>query len=345
MQTKLTVTERQKLISLHRQERNGKKRDRIKAVLLFDKGYSYVEIAQILLLDEETIRRHISDYYLARKLSNKSGGSSSHLTRQQTTQLVKHLEEKTYLYVKDISAYVKQRYGINYSVSGMTKWLKNNGYRYKKPQAVPGKVNQDSQEAFKKYYKSLKASIQGDELIYFVDSVHPQYQTKLSYGWIKRGVRKNIATTGKQKRLNYMGGLSLSGYKMVVQRSEKVDAQSIKRFMGKLRVKSKGYSRIHIIWDNAGYHRSKDVQGYAEELNIVIHYLPPYSPNLNPIERLWKIMHEQVSYNRYYAKFSDFIEATQSFFRGIARKKNLLRSRISDNFQILSVPDPHFEVR
>lgn len=64
MCNKLTNQERSNLILLHRKERNGKIRDRIKAVLAYDEGYNYSEIAKILLLDDETIRRHIDDYYI-----------------------------------------------------------------------------------------------------------------------------------------------------------------------------------------------------------------------------------------------------------------------------------------
>jgi len=62
MENILTSKERQNLISRHRKERDGRIRDRIKAVLLSDKGYSNTKIAEILLLDDETIRRHIEDY-------------------------------------------------------------------------------------------------------------------------------------------------------------------------------------------------------------------------------------------------------------------------------------------
>ncbi|MCH9756018.1 MAG: transposase, partial [Gammaproteobacteria bacterium] len=54
------------------------------------------------------------------------------------------------------------------------------------------------------------------------------------------------------------------------------------------------------IWDNAGYHKSQAIRDFVKKTNIELHFLPPYSPNLNPIERLWKIMHENVTYNRYY---------------------------------------------
>ncbi|NKB47294.1 MAG: hypothetical protein GKR77_05845 [Legionellales bacterium] len=71
-------------------------------------------------------------------------------------------------------------------------------------------------------------------------------------------------------------------------------------------------------------------------MGIVIDYLPPYSPNLNPIERLWKILHEQVTRNQYYETFADFKHAVQYFLRHIGKKKTLLRKRINDNFQVLT---------
>ena len=335
----LAPEERQRLIQKHRKERNRKVCDRIKAVLMHDDGYSYSEIARILLIDDETIRRHILDYFKKNKLKGESGGSVSQLSEAQAQELTAHLNEKTYLYVKDICTYVHQTYGIKYSISGMTSFLKRQGFRYKKPQPVPGKVDPERQEEFAKYYEKLKREVAKSETIYFVDSVHPQHQTKLAYGWIKKGVRKNIATTGRQKRLNFMGGICLDGHKVVAHQSEKVDANSIKKFLDTLRKKHKGDHIINIIWDNAGYHRSKDVQAYAAEKNIKLHYLPPYSPNLNPIERLWKIMHEQITYNRYYETFADFSSAVSSFFKSVGRKKKILRERITDKFQIMEKPN------
>lgn len=59
------------------------------------------------------------------------------------------------------------------------------------------------------------------------------------------------------------------------------------------------------------------VRGFAEELVIKVHYLPAYSPNLNPIERLWKSTHEKVTYNRYYEDFANFTEAIPPVDEGI----------------------------
>jgi transposase len=334
----LTAKERQELIQRHRKERDGRIRDRIKAVLAYDDDYSYSEIARILLLDDETIRRHIDDYQREQKLKPANGGSDSNLTDKETRELIEHLREVTYLHAKDICQYVLQTYRKKYTISGMTKWLHAHNFGYKKAHGVPAKADKKKQEQFIKYYNQLKTKSGKKEPIYFADSVHPQHQTQLTYGWIPIGERKEVATTGQQKRLNFVGGICLDGHRFIYHQAETINADSICDFLWKLRKAHHGKFYVHVIWDNAKYHKDDVVSAFAKELGIKLHYLPPYSPNLNPIERLWKIMHEDVRYNKYYGKFSEFADTALGFFKNIGRKKKILRNRITDNFQILNSP-------
>lgn len=336
MEKLLSKKERDQLINRHRQERDGRVRDRIKAVLAYDDGYSYSETARILLLDDETIRRHVEDYKREKKLNTTNGGSDGKLSDNEAYQLIAHLKEVTYLYVKDICQYVRQTYQKKYSISGMTKWLHAYDFCYKKAHGVPAKADKEQQKQFIAYYSGLKKKAGEKAPIYFVDSVHPQHQTQLTYGWIFKGERKEVATTSQQKRLNFIGGICLNGHRFTYHQVDKVDAGTICDFLWKLRLANPGKYYVHIIWDNAGPHKNAEVYAFAKELGIKLHYLPPYSPNLNPIERMWKLMHENVRYNKYYGKFSEFTEATLEFFKNIGRKKTILRERITDNFQILN---------
>jgi transposase len=339
MEKILTAKEREKLIRRHRKERDKRICDRIKAVLAYDDGYSYSEIARILLLDDETIRRHIYDYQREQKIKPSNGGSNNNLTDKETCELIEHLKEITYLHVKDICQYVLKTYRKKYSISGMTKWLHAHDFCYKKAHGVPAKADREKQKKFIQYYNRLKKKAGKNEPIYFTDSVHPQHQTQLTYGWIPKGERKEVATTGRQKRLNFIGGICLNGHRFTYTQTDKVNAYSICDFLWKLRKDNPGKYYVHVIWDNAGPHKDGEVCAFAKELGIKLHYLPPYSPNLNPAERIWKLMHENIRYNKYYSKFSEFSDATLGFFKSIGRKKNILRDRITDNFQILHSPE------
>ncbi|MGT7579370.1 IS630 family transposase, partial [Escherichia coli] len=95
--------------------------------------------------------------------------------------------------------------------------------------------------------------------------------------------------------------------------------------------------KIHVILDGAGYHRSQLVKDWAEVVNIRLHYLPPYSPNLNPIERMWKLMNEHARNNRYFSSTREFREAISVFFnQTLPDIADSLTSRINDHFQVLT---------
>lgn len=86
--------------------------------------------------------------------------------------------------------------------------------------------------------------------------------------------------------------------------------------------------------------KNKKLDEFLQRLRIKIHYLPPYSPNLNPIERLWKIMIETTMYNRYYESSVDFFKEIRAFFtKKIPEITQALKSRINDKFEIVRL-DP-----
>ena len=124
----LTEEERAHLKALHKKERDKSLCDRIKAVVLYDKGWSISAIAEPLLLSEDAIYNHISEYRESKKLKPESGGSVEKLSELQSKALENHLQHFTYLYVKDIIAHVASTFRIEYSVPGMRNWLQRHGF-------------------------------------------------------------------------------------------------------------------------------------------------------------------------------------------------------------------------
>src|SRR5580658_6067910 len=125
----LTIPERAKLLVRHKSERDGRVKDRMKAVLLRDDGLSYSEIAKVLFLSDEGVRQQIADYTdKDGKLETKNGGSESFLSGRQSEELDAHLIDTLYLRTCDVVAHVFEKYGILYSIGGMNKWLKQHGY-------------------------------------------------------------------------------------------------------------------------------------------------------------------------------------------------------------------------
>ena len=322
----------------HRREKNGRVRDRIKAVLLKSEGWSNIKIAKALRIHEETVRENLNDWVCDSKLKPENGGSCSKLSDEQSQQLKSHLDHITYTRVLDICAYVQSKFGVDYTVSGMTKWLKHNGFSYKRPKAVPAKADVEQQREFVEKYLNLCEAKPENEPLVFMDSAHPTMATKVTQGWFKKGVDKPIAQSASRTRLNITGAIELGSMKVVSQLSqESVNAQSTIEFFDQLQAAYPHAPQIHIVLDQSGYHRSAQVKDAALQKNIVLHYLPPYSPNLNPIERLWKVMNEQVRNNVFFDSAKTFRQAITDFFENkISTIVPLLRARINDNFQTIT---------
>ena len=162
MKLTLTLDEKISLKKKHRTERDGRIRDRIKAVILYAEGWTYKLIAEALLLDEETVSTHIHEYENSKKLKPENGGSESKLTADQTKSLIEHLTEYTYPTTKEIRAYVHKTYEVSYSQQGMHDWLSRHDFSYKKPKGVPSKACPEKQAEFiKKYEELLKSTLMG----------------------------------------------------------------------------------------------------------------------------------------------------------------------------------------
>jgi transposase len=330
----LDKTQRDALKAQHRQEKNRRVADRIKAVLLSDKGWTYRQIAEALFIDEQTIGRHVDEYLKDKKLTLSSGGSASKLNEVQTTEVIGHLECVTYLKIADIVAYVKATYGVLYTHQGMTSWMHNHGFSFKKPKGTPAKADPVKQEAFIQAYEKLLTETPEDEPILFGDGVHPTMATKVTYGWIKTGTNKPIATTASRTRMNLMGALNLETMQVTIGAYETIDSTTMTMYFDRLKAAYPKAPQIHLILDRGPYNISFVTQEAAKKRGIKLHYLPPYSPNLNPIERLWKVMNEHVRNNRFFDSAKEFRQEIMGFFEFTWPQIAMsVTDRINDNFQ------------
>lgn len=333
----LTAKEIRILEEAHHSSRFRKSADRIKTVLALNAGLSYPEVAKLLLLDETTIRRYEKDYQ--RKgvdglLENRYHGSRGLLSPSQEQELSKHLQNRTYQTVKEIVVYVAATYKKEYSVEGMTHLLHRLNFVYKKTKQIPGKVDLARQEQFKKEYALLKQTKKPEDKIYFVDATHPQHNNMPFYGWIYKGTTKTIKANTGRKRLNLNGAINIENMDITVLSEKTIDTGAMKRLIRELdRKRNKG--EIYLIVDNARYNHSRELKAFLThypEIHMV--YLPPYSPNLNIIERLWRFFHQKHR-DKYFEKFTDFEKEVLTFFKNINQYNGDLKTLLTDSFQTL----------
>lgn len=333
----LTAREIEILREAHYSAHYRKSADRIKTILCLNQGLSYEQIAKLLLLDETTIRRYYKGFKktgVDGLLESRYHGSSGYLTVFEEQELTTHLKTNTYQTVKELVRYVKRTYGKEYSIEGMTHLLHRLHFVYKKTKQIPGKVDLQKQEQFKQEYEQLKQTKQPEDKIYFVDATHPQHNNMPFYGWIYKGVTKTIKANTGRKRLNLNGALSLDNLDITVLSEETIDTKAMKRLLLEVeRKQAKG--KIYFIVDNARYNHSRELKLFLKQHRRVhFKYLPPYSPNLNIIERLWRFFHQKHR-DHYFEKFKDFEDTVLSFFQNINQYNNELKTLLTDSFQTL----------
>jgi transposase len=333
----LPAKELAELRAAHRRTRDKREADRIKAVVLLASGRTAEDIADALLIDPNTVRNHFKRYQqggLPALLHLAYRGSDCELGEAELAVLDAHLQEHLYLTAKEIAAWVEATFEVAYTVSGMTALLHRLGFVYKKPKLVPGKADRAAQEAFLTQYEELKKNKGENDVILFMDAVHPQHNPVLGYGWIKRGEDAKVPSNTGRRRLNINGAVDLERLEPVVRYDDTIDAASTMALFDQILLAYTYATCIYIICDNARYYHSKAVQEYLQDSCIKLVFLPAYAPNLNLIERLWKLLKKQVLYNRYYESFSDFREACEDFFNNPQRYHRELRSLLTENFAL-----------
>ncbi len=305
-------------------------------------GYSTKEIAEVLLLDDDTIHQWL-DYFLKRKTVNDWLGYryisySGKLTDSERQQVKDYVTNNVISDSKQVILFIKKSFNKYYSLSGMVDLLNRLGFVYKKTTLVPSKYDPIRQAEFKEDYELLEANLGEREAILFMDGVHPQHNTTCTNAWILKGETKEIKSNTGRQRVNLNGLYNPHTQETIAHESTTINAEAIIDSLKKAEVFYKDKDTLYIILDNARYYRNDLVTEYLKTSKCIFIFLPPYSPNLNLIERLWKFMRKKIINNQYYEKFAVFREKIDSFLDGLPNQRDELRQFIGTKLHLLQSP-------
>ena len=212
-------------------------------------------------------------------------------------------------------------------------------FTFKKTRLKPGKSpSTETQEEFVNWYFNVLEQAKDDKChILFYDPVHQLHNTINGKCWQKKGGDNTIvlpSNTGR-KRVTILGAINPVTYNLTSLIIEgMVDKEVTKVTLKNIRDTYNDNKEIIIIMDNAAYNRAYLVQNYAKEINIKIKYLPPYAPNLNLVERIWKFLKSKLK-NIYIETFAEFKNWIYDFFKNFEDYKEEVSKIISNNIQII----------
>jgi transposase len=265
-----------------------------------------------------------------------------HLNWAEEKELAQMLRDNPMRDTNEIRAHIRAVYKREYSRSGCIKALHRLGFSYKKPDKIPAQADEQEQREFIENYNKLQNYLPEDEALYFADAVHPDHQVRPAHGWFHKDDRPAVATNSGRKRVNIHGALCLETFDAPFVEVETVNADSAIALLAQIEARNKAKKIIHVIWDNAPYHRAAKVREWLSRPDCRIHLvrLPNYAPHLNPIERLWGVMHKYVTHNKFYKTYKDFAEAILCFLRQtIPKEWKNFRDKVTDNFRVISIAD------
>jgi transposase len=338
----LTAADRQALLKL---ARDGLAEHRVarraNALILLDRGMSAAAVAQVLLLDDDTIRRwrELFDQSGVDGLADfQFGGRQPFLAAQQEDRLKawvgKHLPRST----REIGAWIERAFGVTFeSRSGLVKLLHRLGFEHRKPAALAGKMDPDWQRNFIATYEKMLRRQQADETVMFIDAVHPVYGARPVGCWAPKGAAVAVEQTTGREHLNIHGAIDLETGITQMLLVDRVDTRSTIALLTAIERRFPHQRCIHVIADRARCHHSRLVQEWLGRpgCRIRLYPLPPYCPHLNPIERLWGVMHRNITHNRCSKSLAAFqVEILTFLRRTVPQNWATFCDQITDNFRV-----------
>jgi transposase len=227
--------------------------------------------------------------------------------------------------------------GISVSEEQARRLMKQLGMSYRKTASIPGKADPQMQFDFlrKQLTPRLIEAAKGQRKVFFIDAAH--FVLGCFLGMIWSFSRLFIKGACGRQRYNILGAVDSHSKEVVtVRTTDNINALTICQLMEKLAGKHAG-TPVTIVLDNASYQRCELVTTRAAELGLELLFLPAYSPNLNLIERLWKLTKKKCLRNKYYPDFALFTSAIDAFLDSInSTYQEELDSLLTLNFQLFA---------
>lgn len=293
------------------------------ALLLVDKGYSMEQTGRVLQISLKTIYNWLSKFILygigcLYWYHYRGRGPKAKLNKEQKEELYKIIENGPEEYgffcgcwnSAMIQEVIQREFNVTYNVRYICSLLKKMKLSYQKAAFISDHLDEKKREEWETqtWPKILEEAREKKAVIVFCDEVSFAQWGSLGRTWAPRGKQPKIKTTGKRKALKMFGGIEFfSGAFHYIECEGKFNGDSYICFLRQL---VKRFSTpIIIIEDGAPYHKSQIVNEFKNTMKalgrLFVYRLPSYSPDYNPIEKLWKNTKKDATHCRYFPSFDD----------------------------------------
>ena len=301
------------------------------------KGYSHQMIADILDVTERSTFNwwHTFQQGNLEALANLNYKGQPSRLDAFAEQLVFEFMNKPIATLKEARKRIQQITGLKRSLPQVRQFLLKHKLIRRKVGQMPANADLTEQDNFKKN-KLARLILLAQHCrirLFFFDAAHFVHLPFLGYLYSLK--RMFIRSAAGRRRFNVLGALDAITHQLTTITNESyITAETVCQL---LQLLAKQYSgqKIYVILDNARYQRCRLVQETAQQLGIKLIFLPPYSPNLNLIERMWRFVKNEVLYNEFYPSFPNFKESISACLNKIKSRyyEQELQSLLNLQFQ------------
>jgi len=304
--------ERKRLLEMYRKHPDPAVRQRAHMVLLLGDGWSWSDVESALYCSRRTMARWKERFERGgpEALAGERCGRRSPHGRWLLTLVVTWVTTKLprdFGFLRSrwtcecLAVLLLNAASIRVGRETVRRWLHQENLVWRRPRPVL-RPEDPRRAAILRELRFLLRNLPADEIAVFQDEVDVNTNPKIGCMWMERGQQAVVETPGNNEKRYLAGSLNWRTGDLIVTEGLKGQGRNAALFvrhLEDLRTRLRCYRKIHVICDNAKFHNCRAVHDYLGEYGdrIVIHFLPKYAPDLNPIERIWWHLHEEITRN------------------------------------------------
>jgi putative transposase len=313
------------LLDRYRKDPDPEVRFRSHILLLLDDGHTWVTVAAMLFWSSRTIDRWVKRFQ-AEGVEGVAGHKPGRPFRLAAGWVGVVLEWVTTKAPRDFG-FLRSRWGceavavlrlelhhVEVNRETVRRWLHRGNLVYRRPRPVVGPKDPDRQAKLDAL-RSLLAGLPADETAVFQDEVDINTNPKIGSMWMVKGQQAEVETPGNNEKRYLSGSIHWRTGQVFVTEGKPKQGRDTALFLAHLddlRSRLRRYRKIHVICDSAKCHTSDEVAVYLWDHRdrIELHLLPKYSPDCNPIERVWWNLHDRITRNHKCETMQELLDLT-----------------------------------
>jgi len=327
----MSVEQRKVLLATYRSGKDVRAARRAHIVLLAAEGWSYREIRSIVFASFDLIRDCLADF--------RRGGSAAVVREDSDGETsvprwLRTVERWLQLCTPQDFGNLRSRWtcallaealawktGLRLSGETVRRGLARLGWVWRRPRPIVGPTDPAYDNKLQKI-RDLLVTLPENETALFEDEVDVNLNPKIGSCWMQRGQQAEVVTPGNNEKRHVAGSLHWrTGTLLVSQPGKQRNTELFLKHLDDLRKSLRGYTKIHVICDNAAFHLSRAVKQYLDRWHdrIAIHFLPKYAPETNPVERVWWHFHETITRNHRCRTLQELLDQSYHWFQNAGR--------------------------